>query len=594
LPTDPTYDPAWAAGVTFDGWNTAAAGTGTVFTKDTPVTASIPVYAQWSFTAGEAKTEGATLVQTAPVITATPGQAQGSFTGSISETDGSATYSGGGITFAFPEGYADYDFVEVEWTFTNSGTQAPNNMIFKRGATSTDYIGVDGAGSQYFQPAAGTISGTQTRKFPIISGVSSIGFQIYWDTVTPFDLNVKITKLIFTKGVTHTITFNTAGGESIEPMTITEGKPFTLPTPVKTGSTFLGWQDASGNTITSSSLITTDLVLTAQWKDPTPVTDFTVDFNSVTFIPMGGGTAEVINGGAGYKFTYGDGSYQANQVKFAITLPNDAVLGDYASVAATIEGTTAGSDAGKTRYKHVFLLAGSPLPDSWSTNPEDGAYQVSPKLSDNNLTQGKQTLTFNIVAGLGLSGSVEFSFYTPADAAGTQPRTYEVTNVTFLSKVEPATEALEINLATAGDNGTVFKDVTIAGEGDYQGISFNLTDYFGAGKKSIRSYKQITIVTKCYSDTAGTTLLTTGNQLFTATLFEPWVDYSASSFPGYGTPGRLQANNAGVNSHDAGYTYNISTSKNPEGIRFERNNGGAGQAGEPLKSIEIISIKFLP
>lgn len=45
LPTPPTR-----TGYTFNGWNTAANGSGTVFTASTPVNASITVYAQWIIT----------------------------------------------------------------------------------------------------------------------------------------------------------------------------------------------------------------------------------------------------------------------------------------------------------------------------------------------------------------------------------------------------------------------------------------------------------------------------------------------------------------------------------------------------------------
>jgi uncharacterized repeat protein (TIGR02543 family) len=594
LPTDPTYDPAWAAGVAFDGWNTKADGTGTVFTKDTPVTGDIKVFAQWSFTAGEAQTLGATLVLNAPEMVQSTNASHGTWSGSIN-TDGSVTYQGGAFTVNFPTGYENYDFVDVDWVYTNANADQPSDMIFKQGTTQADYEGLVNERKQYWRPDTNTISGTATRRFPIITSptsISGISLQIYWQGKTPFDVTMKVTKLTFTVGAKHTITFVTDGGTVIDPLEITEGKPFTLPSPTKKGYTFLRWEDPSGEPITNSSSITESITLKAIWKAPTAVDDILVDFNTITPVAMGSGTVDVVENG--YKLTIPDTiGYAAAQVKFAITLPTGAVLGDYASLTATINGGTYNGSP-RTCYKGVGVLAGSPLPESWTADPTSGEYLVS-QTPLPQYQQNATTMTFNIVAKLDLTGTVEFSIYTPADDSANpdgSAKTFTVTNVKLNGK-SPAAPPLEISFATTAEivEGSPKTSVDVSAD-RYGGISFNLSGLFSG--YSIRSYNRITIVTECYSDPEGTTLITTTNRnaLFTATLFTPWVNYTPGGFPEYGTTGRLQAQNAGVNSHGDGLTYNITASSNPEGIRFERNDGQSANNGADLKNIKIVSIKF--
>jgi uncharacterized repeat protein (TIGR02543 family) len=611
LPTEPVYDPAWDAGVTFDGWNTKADGTGTKFDENTEVTEDITVYAKWKFTAGTAQTVGADLVLDAPAMQSAP--TIGTFTGKIN-ADGSATYRAGGFYTSFPTGYANYDFVEVEWVYTNDNINQPSDMVFKRGNVTNDYEAVEGANSQYWKPNASTVSGTASKKFPVLSGVTGIGLQIYWDgsvaEADRFDVTIKITKLTFTLAPKHTLTFDVGTGKPIDDMVITEGKPFVLPFATnKNGDRFLRWEDPQNNRMTNASVITTNLVLTAVWKTPTQVSDLPVVFDTNTTFGLIGaldGKVEVYNQGTnnGYTFTYGTGAYQASQVKFTVALPAGANLTDYASITLSVQGTTANPDAGKTQYKDLAILAGTPLPDSWSAIPIDGEYQVGTKF---NYTNNSRTFTVAITSNADLTGQVEFSIYTPADSANTQPRTYRVTNVKLNAKTTPPEPAppLTIDLSTAAEqdgsgNPIVFKDVSAAsnpaGNEFYTGISFKLSDQFPASGLALNNYNQITIVTECYSDTAGTMLVTSGNALFNATLFEPWKGYAPGDFPGWHqTPannGRLQAITAGVNSHGTGVTTTINTMGTvPQGIRFERNNNGA-DGGRDLLSIKIISITF--
>ena len=66
----------------------------------------------------------------------------------------------------------------------------------------------------------------------------------------------------------YTITYNTNGGTACNPTTLTQesGKKWgTLCTTTKTGYTFAGWKDQSGNTVTKDTVCSKNLTLTAQW-----------------------------------------------------------------------------------------------------------------------------------------------------------------------------------------------------------------------------------------------------------------------------------------------------------------------------------------
>jgi len=435
--TPPAYDPKWAAGVTFDGWNTRADGSGTDFTATTVVTADITVYAKWKFTAGTVTTVDGALVQNGVTVTQTTGSNQGTWSGSISAKDGSATYKGGSITYTFPTGFASYDFVELEYVYTNLNSTAPNNLIYKQGTTTTDYRNV--AGTQYFDVGTNVTSVTGTLKFALTSTVTSLGLQNYFsNTADAVDITWKFTKATFLPAPKHTVTFNTNGGTAIAPLEVTEGKSPNLPVPVKAGSRFLRWEDEAGVTINNFSSITSNITLKAIWNDsPVSVSNIVVNFtntpsaaNDAKPVAMGAAVVALVTNG--YTLTYGSGSsYQGSQVKFALTLPAGTYLGDFDRVTATINGT-AGTSA--VRYKYLGLIAAAPLPDSFATDPLLGSNLVSTQHYYN--TNGAQSGTFTINAGYDMSGTIEFCIYTPADA-GTATRTFSVTNVTFVAKAAP-------------------------------------------------------------------------------------------------------------------------------------------------------------
>lgn len=97
--------------------------------------------------------------------------------------------------------------------------------------------------------------------------------------------------------VDYSIAFNTNGGEAIDPITYTvESEDITLPTPTKTGHTFIGWTgegiDEPTTNVTVSTGSTGDKVYTANW---------TVNTYTVTWVDEDGATvlkSEVLEYGA--------------------------------------------------------------------------------------------------------------------------------------------------------------------------------------------------------------------------------------------------------------------------------------------------------
>lgn len=83
-----------------------------------------------------------------------------------------------------------------------------------------------------------------------------------------FDHNVTIeAKWLENEKPTMTITFDTDGGDKLEPQTIECDKPLALPTPKKDGYKFLNWIDKNEVMITNETkLVCEDIPLKAKWE----------------------------------------------------------------------------------------------------------------------------------------------------------------------------------------------------------------------------------------------------------------------------------------------------------------------------------------
>jgi len=76
----------------------------------------------------------------------------------------------------------------------------------------------------------------------------------------------------------YIITFDTDGGNTLSDMTVTFGQNYTLPTPTKTGHTFLGWMHNDGIiSFEGVWLIANDITLTAYWEANTYTITFSFD-----------------------------------------------------------------------------------------------------------------------------------------------------------------------------------------------------------------------------------------------------------------------------------------------------------------------------
>ncbi len=103
-----------------------------------------------------------------------------------------------------------------------------------------------------------------------------------------------------TDAVTYTITFDSRGGSDIEPIVYTEGEDaITLPTPTKSGCTFVGWYEEeyfTGDAVGTTYVPTEDVTLYARWSsNGSAIVDPTVPEGiHVRFVCNGGGTLSPI------------------------------------------------------------------------------------------------------------------------------------------------------------------------------------------------------------------------------------------------------------------------------------------------------------
>ena len=79
-----------------------------------------------------------------------------------------------------------------------------------------------------------------------------------------------------------TVTFNSSGGDEVDPVTVEEGQSVTLPTIERAGFTFDGWYDTEGVKQVGEYTPTADTTLYARWiEDPKPQeTTYTVVFDA--------------------------------------------------------------------------------------------------------------------------------------------------------------------------------------------------------------------------------------------------------------------------------------------------------------------------
>lgn len=93
-------------------------------------------------------------------------------------------------------------------------------------------------------------------------------------SLAPYDVIGKSTAYARWTPKTYTVTFQTAGGSAVAPLTVTHGKKLTLPTaPTLEGKVFGGWytDEALETPLAASYRVTADLTLYAHWLISNPI-----------------------------------------------------------------------------------------------------------------------------------------------------------------------------------------------------------------------------------------------------------------------------------------------------------------------------------
>ena len=80
-----------------------------------------------------------------------------------------------------------------------------------------------------------------------------------------------------------TLSFDSAGGSSVEPMEVAYGTRVNLPVPEREDYTFLGWSDGE-NTYTDTYVVKKDITLTALWEE-NPAGTFSLSVNTAEGLP---------------------------------------------------------------------------------------------------------------------------------------------------------------------------------------------------------------------------------------------------------------------------------------------------------------------
>ncbi|MDR2575494.1 MAG: InlB B-repeat-containing protein [Treponema sp.] len=439
LPTAPTRSEGWGAGMTFDGWNTEADGSGTAFDETTPVTGDIPVYAKWKYVAGTPQVVGDTLVHMAPAMTTNDGEGvtQGTWGGSVEASTGIVTYSGGAVRYMFPSEASTYDFVKLEYISTGGG------VILKKGASSEDYYsGKNEEGNRY--PTLPTNS-SGSLEFVLKSAKGTIpnpaGIALQYNASA--DINIKFTKATFSKGTKYTISFDTnyAAGETIPSKQVlaetTIGEA-NLPDPDERDNyKFIGWNtesNGSGTTYSKASIMpANNISLFAQWADDVQANPITVTVVKAQLTDIGTPTdVDIVDGGSGYTWTH-DGYNQA--VAFKVTIPTNIKLSNYDKISFTLDAVPGSAESSTfiTRYKNCNVAGGSSVPSfsAPDANAQDSPFVTNYTGSPQNIGSESgfpYSMEFTIDKSKDLTKSLEGEIYLAVFINAGSGATYTVTN----------------------------------------------------------------------------------------------------------------------------------------------------------------------
>ena len=339
-------------GFTFDYWATAS---GKQYDFATPVTGDLTLYAHWSvngksvtahtvrFNAGEGSTVPSQSVAEGSTVTqpANPTLDGSTFEGWITEA---------GTAYDFATPVTSSFTLYAMWSA--DGEVALSHLVTfdSAGGTAVDSQAI-AAGNKVTEPTAPTLDGftfdywarADGSKFDFESTVKSdLTLYAHWKA-NGSDQST----------TAHLVTFDVAGGTSVDSQTVVNGGVVAQPaTPKQEGFTFAYWATASGEQYGFATPVTGDLTLYAQWTaDGKDVPAYLVIFDS--------------NGGS-----YVDA--QTIATGELATRPNDPARDGYAFAGWTLDGE---------EYNFTTPVSGSvTLVAQWNENP---APAPDPKPSPN-------------------------------------------------------------------------------------------------------------------------------------------------------------------------------------------------------------------
>ena len=326
-------------GYTFNGWNTAANGSGTSYANSASYTATgnVTLYAQWTQNAAATYTvtfnaNGGTGTMTAQTFTA--GTAQNLTANAFTRTGytfsgWNTAANGSGTSYANAASYTATGNVTLyaQWTANASGGGSGGSSGGGGGgggggsSVSTYAVTFNangGTGTMSPQTFTGGTGQNLTANAFTRTGYTFSGWSTaangsgtsYSDgeRITPTRNLTLYAQWIQNEAVTHTVTFDANGGTGeMSPQTFTEGTARSLNANAftRTGYTFTGWNTAANGSGTSyadgaSYTATADVTLYAQWEQ-NPVTPaeyvVTLNLNGGAFNPAGQSDALTVSAG---------------------------------------------------------------------------------------------------------------------------------------------------------------------------------------------------------------------------------------------------------------------------------------------------------
>ncbi len=286
-------------GFSFAGWFTQPGGLGEPFLADTPVTGDTTVYAKW---VGVPRTvtfvsNGGSAVEPVTVengaLLAKP-------------ADPTRAY------FLFVGWYKDAALT-TPWNFASDVVMSDITLYAKWILAGT--VTFESNGGSYVAPYVNIPTGTTIPEpaTPTRDGFTFVGwyrnqaFTSKWNFATDILMSSITLYARWVETGTSTVTFNSLGGNSLQPMIVANGQMLTkLPTPARANYVFNGWYKDESCTQAwqlLSDVVVADITLYAGWIAPL----FTYGFESAGELEITGQPYAVVAKSATAEFSAGTG-----------------------------------------------------------------------------------------------------------------------------------------------------------------------------------------------------------------------------------------------------------------------------------------------